>query len=531
MSTQEQADKGWNLGEDKRLIKERCQREGWDLIEVYDDGGRQGDDPDRPGLIALVNRLPEIDVVVMRAQDRISRDLGIWVAVSTALRAAGVRLETFTGPIELESASGEFMADVMASVGKFEKRRTGERVKQAAEARARAGRHHGRAPYGYRSEDGKLVIVPAAAVVRRIFRECAAEGLSQRETSRRLNRDGIRGQRGDWTQGTVSKLLRSPVYAGKLTFHGEVLDGIHEPIIDLDLWTKAEQLREANTRTRKGRTPTANHLLAGGTLRCGRCGAAMYATTRPQRGKGVAWEAYTCSTRQRQGLDACDQPPVKRQPIDEAIWRFVTETVLDLDATRATILEQINAKLAEITALTDQAHSDAAKAQERLLRIRRDYADGKLDSADWLSFRDEYTTEHEAACAAAKRLDDQHLALTVDCEQIDTESVVLAELTAIRAEILGQAREGEHAGVQAFRTALRRLFVCFELVPVGSFGVDRETDGVMWPQDEDLSLRVPGYQLWSYVLPEGLNWDPGSPWAIRRVPLPLRGSDDKTLTR
>ena len=55
VSTQEQADKGWNLGEDRKLIRERCDREGWGrLMRIYDDGGRQGDDPDRPGLHALL---------------------------------------------------------------------------------------------------------------------------------------------------------------------------------------------------------------------------------------------------------------------------------------------------------------------------------------------------------------------------------------------------------------------------------------------------------------------------------------------
>ncbi len=529
VSTQEQADKGWNLGEDKRLIEERCQREGWNLIEVYDDGGRQGDDPDRPGLRALLDHLDQIDVVIMRSQDRISRDIGIWAMVSTALRTAGIRVETFTGPIDLESASGEFMANVMAAVGKFEKRRTGERVKQAAGARAHAGRHHGRAPFGYRSKEGKLVIVPAeAAVVRRIFRECTEAGLSQRETARGLNCDGIRAQRGDWTQGTVSKLLCSPVYVGKLTFHGEVLDGIHEPIIDLDLWSKAEQLREANTRTPRGRTPTANHLLAGGTLRC-RCGAAMYAATRPSRGNGVSWEAYTCARRQREGLDACDQPPVKRQPIDEAIWRFVTETALDLEATKRAITEHATGQATEVAVLRDQAERDVATVDRALAKIERDYLYGDLAADSHRAFSERLTAEHTAATAKVAALSARYDRLIAEVEGIDAESAVLTELSVVRAEILGQAREGGHAGAQAFRTALRRLFTGFELVPPGSFGVGGRLDGIMWGYD-DRDVMVGAYRLFPYVRPQALEWDPQKPWAIRREPLPLRGSDDKTLT-
>ncbi len=367
--------------------------------------------------------------------------------VSTALRASGVRVETFTGPIDLESASGEFMANVMAAVGKFEKRRTGERVKQAAAARVRCGRHHGQAPYGYRSEDGKLVVVPAeAAVVRRMFRECAEEGRSQREIARRLNRDGIPAQRGTWTQGTVSKLLRSPVYAGKLRFHDELFPGTHEPIIDIDLWSKAEQLREANTRTRRGRTPSANHLLAGGTLRCGRCGAAMYAQTRPQRGNGVTWEAYSCARRQREGLDACDQPPVKRQPIDEAIWRFVTETALDLEATKRAITEQASGQIAEIGTLRAQAERDVVKVEQARAKIESDYLYGDLPADRYRTLNERLSAEHEAATANVGTLSARHDRLLAEVEGIDAEGTLLIELSAIRAEILEQARERRTRG-------------------------------------------------------------------------------------
>ena len=86
----------------------------------------------------MLSSLDQIDVLVVRSQDRLSRDLGIWTMVSTALRTAGVRVETFTGTIDnWKYAAREFFADMMAVVGKLEKRQTGQRVKQAMGARAR----------------------------------------------------------------------------------------------------------------------------------------------------------------------------------------------------------------------------------------------------------------------------------------------------------------------------------------------------------------------------------------------------------
>ena len=75
VSTEEQVKHGWNHEEDQRLIREKTEAEGWDLIQLFDDGGLQGDREDRPGLTAMLESLDQYDVIVMRNLDRLSRDL------------------------------------------------------------------------------------------------------------------------------------------------------------------------------------------------------------------------------------------------------------------------------------------------------------------------------------------------------------------------------------------------------------------------------------------------------------------------
>jgi site-specific DNA recombinase len=98
----------------------------------------------------------------------------------------------------------------------FEKRRTGVRVKQAMQARARAGRHNGGPrPYGYKYEDGALVVYePEAAILRRIYAEYLA-GRGQREIARDLDFEGVPAQRGGlWHQGTIGRYLANSFYKG-----------------------------------------------------------------------------------------------------------------------------------------------------------------------------------------------------------------------------------------------------------------------------------------------------------------------------
>src|SRR5437763_14938867 len=107
VSTAEQVEHGLNLAEDRRLTADLCERRGWELVELYDDGGRQGDDPDRPGLLRMLSELERFDVLVIRSQDRLSRDPVIWHTAAAALQKAAVRLETFHGQIDLDTPQGE----------------------------------------------------------------------------------------------------------------------------------------------------------------------------------------------------------------------------------------------------------------------------------------------------------------------------------------------------------------------------------------------------------------------------------------
>src|SRR5205807_189853 len=144
---------------------------------------------------------------------------------TNAIRAAEVRVQAFSGPVDLESPEGELSANVLAAIARFEKRQTGVRVKQAMKARAHHGMHSGgAAPYGYRWEDRSLVIqADEAKIVTRIFSDYRT-GAGQRGIVRALNEERVPTRHGGpWNQSSISRLLASQTYIGKLEFKGEVL--------------------------------------------------------------------------------------------------------------------------------------------------------------------------------------------------------------------------------------------------------------------------------------------------------------------
>lgn len=571
VSTDRQAREGLSLDEQQRQVEARIATEGWEHVDTFIEAGVSGRKDDRPELaklLELVGGQPRrdaprstaadqpssIDVLVIPKLDRLGRSTRHLLATVERLEAAGVRLVSLRDNIDTSTPSGRLMLRMLASVAEFESDLIGERVAGVSTARAEQGKTHGRASYGYRSagKEGLVQVASEAAIVRRIFTEYVA-GKSQRQIGRDLNRDGVAAQRGgEWVQGSIAKIIASPVAAGLVRLKGQEYPGQHEPIIDLETWRKATQLREATARTKgggRGRKPTGGHLLTNGMLRCG-CGSARIPVTKPTRTPGVLYERYACHGRIQHGLDYCPQVPLKRESIDTAIWSFFTKVALDVDATRAAVGQAHDAKLAELVALRQQAEQDAQRAQERLTRVRRDYQDGKLDADDWCEQRDELTDELVAANAVVERLEHQRLAIHERIEEIDAESAVLEGLTTLRAMIGGEVREGSRESVDAFRAVLTRLFARFELLPCRTregrvvapvrLGVAPEDGSVgsphpslnLEPEQEKDGTSIQ-YVLYPHVRPEAIRdlWDDETQFpALRRAALALRAYNAEGLT-
>jgi hypothetical protein len=219
---------------------------------------------------------------------------------------------------------------------------------------------------------------------------------------------------------------------------------------------------------------------------------------RTQVRKGERYEYYECYGHHRDP-STCSVSLIRREAIDTPIYRYFERVGLDVEATRARLVETQQGHLAEVQATRDQADQDAQKARENLERIRRDYKTGKLDADDWREFRDELTEQVEAADAQLARLDSQLNEVQQSDRLLDLETEVVEKLAAIRAAVAGEVASAD--GVDAARAAIQRLFEGFAL------------------QEPRAGLSVPAELAWGgggYVLEPRLR---DGATALRREPL------------
>lgn len=526
VSTDEQKKHGWNLNADRERIEAICIERGWQLVEVYDDGGRQGDDPDRPGLLSMLAAVDSYDVLIVRSQDRLTRDTGIWSMITTAFREGNVRVETFTGSLELESPQGELVGNIFAALGRFEKRLIGQRVKQSKVARAHAGGHPGgRRPFGYEftptgetGSHGKPIkrLTPhqtEAPVVRRIF-DLADSGVSQRQIAHRLNADGLRTTTGAlWEQGSVSRIIGNCLYVGmirrKSNGKWETYPGQHDTLIDRDLFDRVNASRASKPRRAGGRPPRGQHLLRRGILRC-TCGAAMIPSTRSEN---PAIQTYICNARRTHGPWVCQQGSLPRHAVDEALLNELTARYLDLDATRDRIKQRERDELSVARDTLAQAEREAAAAEAAIAKVQRGWREGVIDDDDYAEQRQQVIEERDAAHAAAAQARARLAAVENDGTAIDAEKRLLAHLADLKEAVAGSVERAPD--LAALRTIIAQLI---ERVDVGTrthpFGqpADKTSDGVLHvprppirfdddgePLQEDLDALGPAPDLWLWI--------------------------------
>lgn len=73
VSTQEQAQEGYSVGEQKERLIAYCKAHDWVIADIYVDGGFTGSNINRPGMQKLIAGTDKFDVVLVYKLDRPSR--------------------------------------------------------------------------------------------------------------------------------------------------------------------------------------------------------------------------------------------------------------------------------------------------------------------------------------------------------------------------------------------------------------------------------------------------------------------------
>lgn len=204
VSTQEQAQEGYSVGEQKERLIAYCKAQDWLIADIYVDGGYTGSNLNRPGIQKLMAETDKFDVVLVYKLDRLSRSQrDTLYLIEEIFLPNNVDFVSMQESFDTSSPFGKAMIGLLAVFAQLEREQIKERTKMGRIARAKAGLYHGGGyipiGYDYDHEAGKLVINPyEAEQVRKIF-EWYLSGGSLKSITDRLQDEGFTNKYGSYS--------------------------------------------------------------------------------------------------------------------------------------------------------------------------------------------------------------------------------------------------------------------------------------------------------------------------------------------
>lgn len=279
VSTEEQAqDNKFSLDAQKRLCSEYGNKEGYEIVGIFEDPGKSATNMNRPALqdMLIAVEANDIDIVLVQDTDRLARNTLHHLMIKDVLKKHKTQLVSISQLHIDDSPEGQMMDTMLASFNSFQSQITGRKTKKGLEQKALSGTFPSYAPPGYKNagtdKDDRIIVLDEerAPFIKKAF-EMYIRGMSVDAINDDMYNNGYRTRSGKRMQTSkIYWMLENPFYYGEFRWGGKIHQGDHEPIVSRETWDLAQQLRLSRS-INKSYDRKYNFLLAGfGFCQCGR---------------------------------------------------------------------------------------------------------------------------------------------------------------------------------------------------------------------------------------------------------------------
>ncbi|MBO6267128.1 MAG: recombinase family protein [Synergistaceae bacterium] len=339
----------------------------WTICEIYYDEGITGTSTrKRKGFLRMMEdaSMHKFNLILTKEVSRFARNLLDSISCTRALLRQDIGVFFLSDNLLTFDADSELRLSIMSSLAQEESRKTSNRVRWGQAQSLKNGVVFGSNRfYGYRKENGKLIVDPdEAEMVRLIFDLYGYGGFGLRRVARELWEKGYKNYGGShFTSTTIKNILRNEKYTGvftggkthKRSFLSHEIDRVPEEdwikweddsgetvpaIIDKGLFELVQKKLDANSEAWKSR--------AGGVagyrgiysysslIVCGRCGKhycrGVYRNKRKD-GSAVEREFWRCINRASGGKNSCSMPRIQTAELDSIILALLQRANIDLE--------------------------------------------------------------------------------------------------------------------------------------------------------------------------------------------------------
>ena len=352
VSTAMQVD-GYSLEAQKERLTKFAAFQEMEVVREYCDAGKSGKSiTGRPEFTRMLQDIAEsgedIDFILVFKLSRFGRNAADVLNSLQYIQDYGVNLICVEDGIDSSKDSGKLTITVLSAVAEIERENILVQTMEGRKQKAREGKWNGgQAPFGYTldSKNSTLIVDPEEAeIVRLIFDKFVHTEMGADTICDYLNQHGYTKKRvrdqevSHFTRSFLMRVLDNPVYTGKIAYGKSatekvkgsrdeykrvrtddylLVDGLHDAIIDEEIWEAARQKRKrTGQRWVKTHSLEHEHILSG-IIKCPLCGAGMTGTVYRRHNKKTDEYKdtfyYRCHHRKRADGKLCDFAPKLNQ--------------------------------------------------------------------------------------------------------------------------------------------------------------------------------------------------------------------------
>lgn len=417
VSTAMQVD-GYSLDAQKDKLRKYAEFQEMQVAGDYSDEGKSGKNVEgRPEFLRMLRDVESgkdgVTFVLVFKLSRFGRNAADVLTSLQRMQDFGVNLICVEDGIDSSKDSGKLMISVLSAVAEIERENILVQTMEGRKQKAREGRWNGGfAPYGYKLENGELLIAEdEAEVIRLIFDKYIHTTMGTTKIAEWLNQNGYQKKQrqnntlDSFTGSFVKRVLDNPVYYGKLAYgrrHNEkkpgtrnqyhivtkkefmLYDGVHEAIVSEEDWQLAHKQRQiTGVKQEKTHSLEHEHILSG-ILKCPVCGGSMYGNVNRKKKKDGSlykdYFYYACKHRLHVDGKRCDY---RKQWGEDIINEAVAEVIRQLVQNpkfEAAIREKIGDRI-DTTELNTEL--EALRKKLRQLNGTKDRLGQQIDNLDY----------------------------------------------------------------------------------------------------------------------------------------------------
>lgn len=409
----------------------------WKLIRGYVDEGITGTAATkRDDFMQMISDAHDgdFDLVITKEISRFSRNTLDSIRYSQELLSCGVGIFFQNDNINTLMPDSELRLTIMASIAQDEVRKLSERVKFGFKRSIRDGKVLGNENiYGYKKQEGKLIIDEDEAFIVRTIFELYTSGYGIRAVCAELSKRGIHNREGhDFVFSTVKRIIKNPKYKGfycgnkthKVAYNLPDIKHLDPsewvmyedydkvpPIVSKEMWEFANlQLEKRSKEILERNASYTNKYIYSGKIFCGEHGCAFHHATYAY--KSGSREVWQCKIYKERGKSECDSPTLYTEELDSIVRYIIKFLQLNKSEIIEEELEIIESTFESSRADTDISRlkskmSDVLKRKDRILDLN---INGVISVEEFKKRNEKFNSEieeieNQLAELESKRLD------------------------------------------------------------------------------------------------------------------------------